>query len=189
MQADSPSTKTHYVVLDRDGTMIEDKHYLTSPSGVKFLPKALEGLARLKLMGFGLVILTNQSAIGRGYMNTEDLASVHQRLEELLGERGIAIDAIYHCPHIPSDGCDCRKPNPGMINQASVDLGLEPTKCFVIGDRLSDVQLGRSVGATTFLIVSAQDQGLQDKYTPPADYFIKDLNEAASIIQNIIGSI
>ncbi|MEG6552093.1 HAD-IIIA family hydrolase, partial [Desulfocurvibacter africanus] len=115
-----------YVVLDRDGTIIVDKHYLADPEGVELLPGAVEGLARLAGAGLGLVVATNQSGIGRGYFGEEDLHLVNARLSEVLAEHGVHIERYYFCPHGPEADCACRKPCTGLLDQAARELGLDP---------------------------------------------------------------
>ncbi|NHZ48831.1 HAD-IIIA family hydrolase, partial [Nitratidesulfovibrio liaohensis] len=102
------------VLLDRDGTVIEDRHYLSDPSGVTLLPGAARGLAALAAAGARLFLVTNQSGIARGYFTEADLHACNARLDELLGEHGVSLADTAFCPHGPDDGCACRKPAPGM---------------------------------------------------------------------------
>ena len=102
------------VLLDRDGTIIIDRHYLADPRGVELIEGAAEGLRRLAALGLGLVVVTNQSAIGRGRLDVEGLERIHRELSRLLADRGVRLDGIFWCPHRPEDDCDCRKPRSGM---------------------------------------------------------------------------
>jgi D-glycero-D-manno-heptose 1,7-bisphosphate phosphatase len=138
--------------LDRDGTIVVDKHYLADPDGLELLPNALEGLRELRALGALLVIVTNQSGVGRGYFPAETVDRMHKRLGELLAEGGVELDGIYVCPHAPDDGCDCRKPASGLFLRAAADLGLELSDGFVLGDKDADVEAGRRVGATAILV-------------------------------------
>jgi D-glycero-D-manno-heptose 1,7-bisphosphate phosphatase len=140
------------VVLDRDGTINIDRHYISDPGQLEFLPNAALGLQRLHAMGCRLVIVTNQSGVGRGYFSLEDLERVHRRLQEMIAELGVTIEGIYFCPHRPDEGCACRKPGTELIERAGRELGFDPAKSVVIGDKTSDVEFGKAAGARTILI-------------------------------------
>lgn len=140
------------VFLDRDGTIVADKHFLADPEGVELLPGAAEGLRELRRLGARLVVVTNQSGIGRGYFPAEVLERIHDRLRALLADDGVELDAIYSCPHAPEEGCSCRKPAPGLFLRAAEELGVELADSFVLGDRDVDVEAGRRIGATSIRI-------------------------------------
>ena len=140
------------MVLDRDGTIIEDRHYLSDPEGVVLLPGAVEGLKKLQAAAIPMVVITNQSGIGRGYFGEEELLAVNSRLDQLLGREGLELQGYYWCPHAPDQGCACRKPAPGLLLQAAEDLGLDPGSCFVVGDKVSDRELGEKVGGVGYLL-------------------------------------
>lgn len=169
----------HWAVLDRDGTIIFDRHYLSSPGGVEIMPGAVEGLRRMRSAGFGLVVVTNQSGLGRGYFGLTDMEAIHSRMEDLLRAEGIEVDGIYYCPHRPDEHCGCRKPEPGMVEQAARDFGFEPDQAYVFGDKACDIDLGKRVGAVTFLI------GATSLDCSP-DYRVKDLNEAARLLERLL---
>ena len=172
-------------LLDRDGTVIADRGYLADPAGVEILPGAAEGLARMRDSGLRLAILTNQSGIGRGYFGEAQLRAVHDRMEELLDARGVRLDGIYFCPCHPDKGCDCRKPRSGLVRAASAELGFDPARSFVIGDKGSDVGLGRTVSARTFLVrAGAATDGAELRERP--DYVVDDLVDAAKRIEEIL---
>ena len=170
-----------YILLDRDGTIIHERHYLSDPAGVELLPNAAAGLARMSALGYGLIVVTNQSGIGRGLFSATALAQVHARMSELLLAEGVVLDAVYVCPHHPDDHCTCRKPLPGLAEQAARDFSLSlslsaapgttaardsdprprldrghnanpPVDLIVIGDKPADIGLGQSIGATTMLV-------------------------------------
>jgi D-glycero-D-manno-heptose 1,7-bisphosphate phosphatase len=141
-----------FVFLDRDGTLNVERHYLSDPDQLELLPNVAAGLWKLREAGFGLVVVTNQSGIARGYFDESRLAAIHHRLREMLAAEGVALDAIYHCPHGPADACRCRKPAPGMIEQAARDLKFDPAACVMIGDKACDVDLGHAVGAASILV-------------------------------------
>ena len=172
-------------LLDRDGTVIADCGYLADPAGVELLPGAAEGLARMRSYGLGLAIVTNQSGIGRGYFDEAQLGAVHRRMEELLNAEGVRLDGIYYCPCHPDRRCDCRKPKPGLVHAARSELGFDPSRSFVIGDKDSDMEMGRAVSARTFLVRSgAVDEGAGSRERP--DYVVDDLLDAADRIQEIL---
>lgn len=173
-----------YVVLDRDGTIIVDKHYLADPEGVELLPGAAEALARLARAGLGLVVATNQSGIGRGYFGEQDMHRVNERLDELLAEHGVRIERYYFCPHGPNEGCECRKPCTGMLDAARAELGLDPARAFVVGDKVSDVELGRRAGAVSILVRTGK--GAECEYKARADYVVDDLSGAAEVILSLL---
>lgn len=175
----------HYVLLDRDGTIIEDKHYLHDPDGVELVPGAVEGLKRMKELGYGLVVLTNQSGVGRGYFPEDDVHAVNARMMELLAEHDIHIDAVYHCPHTPDDGCRCRKPEAGMMMQAAGELGFDPFDSFMIGDKKADVQLGRNTGATSILVRTGKGATQEPACEGIFDYAVDDLRGAAEVIEAV----
>jgi D-glycero-D-manno-heptose 1,7-bisphosphate phosphatase len=132
-------------LIDRDGTIIVDKVYLRDPDGIEFTPGAIEGLRLLRDAGFALVLITNQSGIARGYFDAARLEQIHDRLKSMLAAEGLRLEAIYVCPHGPDDGCDCRKPAPGMVKSAMRDLGFGPGEAILIGD--SDADMGAAAAA------------------------------------------
>jgi len=166
------------VFLDRDGTVIAEKHYLGDPAGVSILPGATAGLRRLRDLGYRLVILTNQSGVGRGYFRQEDVDAVHARLGALLADEGVRLDGIYFCPHRPEDHCACRKPNPGLVHSACRDLDLDCNSSIMIGDKASDIELGRRCGMRTVLVAT----GHEATETCRADVVVGNLEEAAAWI-------
>jgi histidinol-phosphate phosphatase family protein len=154
------------VILDRDGTLIVEKHYLHKPEGVEILPKVPEGLALLRRHGYRLVVATNQAGVGRGYYSAEEMHAVNERVQTLLAREGVALDAFYYCPHAPDEGCRCRKPAPGMLEQAACEWGMSLESSFVVGDKESDILLGKGAGMQTVLLrtgygAEAEKQGTE----------------------------
>jgi len=146
------------VFLDRDDTLIANVPYLSDPSGVRLLPGASRGLEALRRAGFALVLITNQSAVGRGLITERRLEEIHDELGRLLAEQGAALDAIYHCPDVPL-GDDRtvvenpnRKPGPGMLHRATADLDLDLEASWMVGDLISDVLAGLNAGCRSILV-------------------------------------
>jgi histidinol-phosphate phosphatase family protein len=175
------------VLLDRDGTIIVERHYLSDPAGVELLPGAVAGLRRMREMGFGLAVITNQSGIGRGYFTQNTLDAVHARMMDLLGRHSVYLDGIYCCPHTPADACACRKPLPGLVHRAAADLGFHPSEAVMIGDKPCDIAVGRAVGAATFLVrtgygAEVARQPITQAGAVRPDYIVDDLDQAAKVI-------
>lgn len=143
------------VFLDRDGTLNYDPGYLKVAAELKLLAGVGPALARLKGAGAKLVVVTNQSGVGRGIITLKDLEVIHARLEGILEQEGAALDAIYFCPHHPDDGCRCRKPNVGMVERAASELQLNLRRSYLIGDHAHDIQLAHRVGAKAILLTPA----------------------------------
>jgi D-glycero-D-manno-heptose 1,7-bisphosphate phosphatase len=139
------------VFLDRDGTVIVDLEYLSDPERVRFEPGAVEALRRFHEAGFGLIFVSNQSGIGRGLMTQEQSTAVHNRTLALLAAEGVPILGSYLCPHAPWDRCECRKPSPLLVRRAAGEHGIEFSESWMIGDKKTDVDLGRVVGCRTIL--------------------------------------
>jgi histidinol-phosphate phosphatase family protein len=125
--------------LDRDGTLIRDTGYVGNPDEVVLLPGAGEAVHRLNDAGVPVVIVTNQSGIGRGYFDVSAFRAVQARLESLLADQGARIDGTFHCPHAPGDGCECRKPGLALYALAAEKLGVETKDGLYVGDRSRDV--------------------------------------------------
>lgn len=147
------------VLLDRDGTLIRDVGYLSRVDQIELLPQAAESLRLLRDAGLKIAIVTNQSAVGRGLLDEAGLASIHRELERSLASGGATVDGIYYCPHHPTEAigayrtrCDCRKPDVGMARRAAEDLDLDLSRSYVIGDKVSDMELAERIGAHGILL-------------------------------------
>lgn len=171
-----------FVLLDRDGTLVEERHYLSRPEDVVLLPGVPEALRALHGLGLGLLVVTNQSGVGRGYFSREDAEAVQHRLHVLLQTQGVTLDGTYTCYHAPQDGCPCRKPKPGLVRQAQRDWHLNPAACVVVGDKACDVEMGRAVGARTVLVRTGQGAAV-DAGLVRADACTDDLAGAVSVIE------
>lgn len=177
---------TQLVLLDRDGTINVEKHYLSSPGQVELLPGVAEGIQLMQRLGLTVVVVTNQSAIGRGYFGLDTLDRIHQRLHELLANHGASLDAIYVCPHRPDEGCSCRKPAPGLARKAGDEFGADLSRSFVVGDKVRDIELGKRVGATTILVRTGYGARAPLAEGSQADYVVENLLEAAHVIQRLV---
>lgn len=144
------------VFLDRDGTVIEDCGYLGVPAGVVLVDGAARALRRFHDAGYGLIFVSNQSGIGRGLITLAESEAVHQRTIDLLAGQGVPILASYICPHAPWDHCLCRKPSTVLLRQAAAQHGIDFSQSFVIGDKKTDVDLGRAAGCRTVLYATAE---------------------------------
>jgi histidinol-phosphate phosphatase family protein len=149
-----PPATRRAVFLDRDGTLIADLGYPRDPAGVCLLPGAGEALARLRREGFLLILVSNQSGVGRGLIHPAELEAVHRRLEECLAAFDVRLTAAYYCLHAPEAACDCRKPAPGLLLRAAREHALELARCVLVGDKPSDVAAGQRAGCRTILLRS-----------------------------------
>jgi D-glycero-D-manno-heptose 1,7-bisphosphate phosphatase len=184
-----PDAGTPAVFLDRDGTVIEEVGYLDRPERVVLYPWSAAAIRALNDANLRVVMVTNQSGIARGFFTEAVVDTVHRRIATLLEGAGARIDAYYYCPHHP-DGrvaeftmaCDCRKPGRGLVDRAVRDIGIEPERSYVIGDRWLDVGLARAVGARALLVRTGY--GLTEEHRPPpglaADAVVDNLVEAVS---------
>ena len=141
------------IFLDRDGTLIVEKNYLSDPAQVELLPGVPQALKRLQDAGFKLFIVTNQSGIGRGYYTVEDMHRVHDRLRALLAQDGVRIDEIYFAPEAPDQPSRGRKPSPQFLFDARDEFGVDLGQSYLIGDKLSDLECGWNAGVKKCLLV------------------------------------
>jgi histidinol-phosphate phosphatase family protein len=180
------SARRRFVILDRDGTVIEEREYLSQPEQVALIPGVGAALRKLRQMGFGLVMITNQSGIGRGYFDQGQLGLVHQRLAQLLQQESVKLDGIYVCPHTPDDVCACRKPGTGLMEKAAKELDFDLEGSIVIGDKDCDIDMGRRAGAMTFLVRTGY--GAQFENAVAADFVVDDLAAATASIGCLVGA-
>lgn len=145
------------VFLDRDGTIIEDAHYLSRPEQVKLIEGAAEAISRINSLLIPVIIVTNQSGIARGIFTGKEHEAVTKRVDELLAQEGAKIDASYYCPHAPEDACDCRKPGTLLFRNARSDYpGIDLSRALYIGDRLRDIEPALSLGGHGVLVPSPE---------------------------------
>jgi D-glycero-D-manno-heptose 1,7-bisphosphate phosphatase len=142
------------IFLDRDGVIIENRvSYVRSWTDVVFLPDALAALALLARAGYAIVVVTNQSAVGRGLMTLAQAEQINRDIVRVIAVNRGRIDHVYMCPHAPADGCKCRKPRPGLLTQAAEDLDLDLSASFLIGDALTDLQAAQAAGVPHRIMV------------------------------------
>ncbi|HEY9075456.1 MAG TPA: HAD family hydrolase [Anaerolineaceae bacterium] len=175
-----------FLIFDRDGTLIVEKNYLSSPDQVELIPGVGMALNQFRDMGLGLIVITNQSGIGRGFFTVETLAEINQRMLEKLSEENAFIDAIYYCPHLPEEGCSCRKPKTGLILRAANDLKFQPSECIVIGDKKCDIEMGKNIQAKTILVKTGYGAAYSNEDNVLPDYVVEDLVEAIPIIRHLL---
>jgi D-glycero-D-manno-heptose 1,7-bisphosphate phosphatase len=168
-----------YVLLDRDGTVIVNKHYQKDPAETEILPGAADGLRALRDAGYGLVLLTNQSGIGRGYFTRADVDAIHRRMADLIGLGADLFDGIYICPHVDADNCRCRKPLPGLAEQAEAELGFDPADAVVVGDREVDIEMARAAGAGAVHVRTGYGAEVDGTDLCSPDFVADDLVDAA----------
>ncbi|MEJ7783518.1 MAG: HAD family hydrolase [Solirubrobacteraceae bacterium] len=183
----SETTSARMVLLDRDGTINAECHYLSSPDQVELLPGSAEAIGLLREgLGLPIAVVTNQSGIARGYFDDAALAEIHGRLNALLGHAGQSVDGYYHCPHHPDERCACRKPEPGMALRAAADWGADLSRSFVVGDNVCDIELGERVGAMTILVRTGHGKRTlaEDRVHP--DHVVDDLLAAAHVIESVV---
>lgn len=173
-----------FILLDRDGTIIVEKNYLSKPEDVELIPGVAKALRRFKKMGFGLMVITNQSGVGRGFFDLETLEKIHRRLNNLLAQEGVYLDGIYFCPHTPEDNCLCRKPKVKLIEQAAKKHNFDPKLSFVIGDNKSDIELGKNIGATTILVRTGYGVEIARENKVNPDFVVDSLKEALPVIRD-----
>jgi len=144
---------TRLVLLDRDGVINRDsKQYIKSVSEWEPLPGSIEAIAQLSQAGFAVVVITNQSGIGRGFFGVQTLAEIHAEMRSRVAAAGGEIAAIFFCPHRPGDGCDCRKPKPKLLELAAAEFGVALKGVAFIGDKASDVEAAITVGARPIVV-------------------------------------
>jgi histidinol-phosphate phosphatase family protein len=174
------------VFLDRDGVINENRaDYVKSPAEWKPLPGAISAIAALRRAGHRIVVVTNQSGIGRGIYTAEDVELIHDVLKNALNAAGVDDAAIYYCPHHPDSWCSCRKPETGMTDRAIRELNL-PSGGWIIGDAESDMELGRRAGLETILVLSGRGSAQLEKITsenlPMPDHVTESLVSAVELV-------
>jgi histidinol-phosphate phosphatase family protein len=169
------------VFIDRDGTLIEEVNFLHRVEDLRYFPFTDEAVRLLKQKGFLVVLVTNQSGIGRGIYTVADMHSVHERIQADLTEK---LDAIYFCPHMPNEDCECRKPRLGMIEAAISDLPIDLENSWMIGDKNLDVELGLNAGIKPIMVMTGYGEKHLPELVRPPFAVAENLIEAVKIIVN-----
>ena len=178
------------VFLDRDGVVIEEVNYLSSPSQVRLLDGAAEAIARLNRLAIPVVVVTNQAGVAHGYFPESQIAQVHRHLDVLLAAQNARVDRYEYCPHHPAAtiadyrvACECRKPAPGMLLRAAVACGLDLGRSWLVGDKLSDLEAGLRAGCRVVLVRTGygrQTETSLDRLAPARVAVAADLAEAVA---------
>ena len=179
------------IFMDRDGTLVEPRHYPSRPEDLRLYAGIGVPLRRLQQLGFRLVVVTNQSGIARGYFSEADLASMHVHLAEELAAFGVRLDAVYYCAHHPEGSvpelsvrCECRKPEPGMLRQSAADLDLDLHASWLVGDILDDIEAGKRAGCKTVLVDLGTEAFDPDRLRRP-DFVTRSTREALQLITRL----
>ena len=164
--------------LDRDDTLMVNCPYLCEPSKVALFSGATEGLRAFREAGWRLIVLSNQSGLGRGYFTREQLSAVTNRMVELLAAGGVVLDAIYYCPHAPDENCNCRKPRTGLIEAACRDFAIDLAKSWMVGDKAADMEVAKNAQLHAAQFLPKEDSPL----LPGAEFAVRSLSELSSRI-------
>jgi D-glycero-D-manno-heptose 1,7-bisphosphate phosphatase len=165
--------------IDRDGTLIEEVNFLSSVSDLRVFSYTAEALRLLRENGFYIVVVTNQSGIGRRIYTEADMHSIHEAMQHELGG---AIDAFYFCPHLPNDGCECRKPGLGMLRCAERDFEIDLGTSWMIGDKRIDVETGKNAGIGSALVLTGYGRAHHADIADRSDVIGNDLLDAVNQI-------
>ncbi len=178
----STARKVRHVILDRDGVLnveAPNRGYVTRPEAWHWLPGAREALALLARAGVRVSVATNQSGVGRGLMSAADLDAVHARMRRETEASGGRIDALFTCPHAPGAGCRCRKPAPGLIEDAVAAAGVPPAETLVVGDDGRDLQAARAAGVPAALVLTGKGRAAAAALSPHTVPVYDDLHALA----------
>lgn len=169
--------------VDRDGVIIADAEYPGNPAAVRLLAGSATALARARAAGYLLIGVSNQSGIGRGYYGEADFAAVQRRVDAELAAVGAGLDALYYCPHAPEENCRCRKPRPGLLDEAATRFRWRADRTWLVGDKLSDAELARTAGLRAVLVLTGKGEARACEF-PPGDpvLVVADLAEAVSCL-------
>jgi D-glycero-D-manno-heptose 1,7-bisphosphate phosphatase len=177
------------VFLDRDGTINVEKEYLHKIEDFAFIPGAPEAIKRLKDAGLLVIVVSNQSGIGRGYFDEQAVETLHEHIQAELAAYGTSIDAFYFCPHHPDKGvgeykisCDCRKGSPGMLLQAAEEHDIDLSKSFMIGDKLADIEAGERAGCQSILVLTGYGEAAALDPKIASVKKCRDLSGAVSLV-------
>lgn len=176
------------VFLDRDGTILEEVHYLTKIDDLVFIPQAAKAVREINQLGFKAIVITNQSAVGRGMLDIKDLENIHKVMMGKLKKQGARVDDIFYCPHHPEEQCGCRKPKPGLVLQAAKKHLLDIKTSFMIGDNIIDMELSKAVGCHGILVRTGYGKSTEENYKIPKEWIADNIGKAVSLIRNFVDS-
>jgi D-glycero-D-manno-heptose 1,7-bisphosphate phosphatase len=181
------------VFLDRDGTVNVEKEYLSSPDQLQLIPRSAAAIRELNHLGTRVFVITNQSGVARGFFSEEDVQRIHDALRTLLKSQDAFVDDFFYCPHLPGSPdhrynktCDCRKPKPGMLQQAERKYSVDLTRSFIIGDRCVDVAAGKAVAAGTVMVSTGYGTSEIRECRSEPDFFAQDLLEGVKYVRGKI---
>ncbi len=177
------------IILDRDGVINQDSDaYIKSPDEWIPLPGSLEAIAKLNRAGYTVAVATNQSGLSRGYFDLKTLSAMHRKMEMLLSEHGGQIDAIFYCPHGPKDGCECRKPSPGMLQEIGERFQMNLNKVFFVGDTISDMKAATAAGVKPVLVRTGKGKKTESLMGENNFLHIPVHNDLMSAVEDILSS-
>lgn len=177
-----PLMKRPAIFLDRDGTLIEEVNFLSRVEDLRLFPFTSDAVNQLKDSGYLVIVVTNQSGIGRGIYTEDDMHAIHAQIQVELEN---AIDAFYFCPHLPDDGCECRKPGLGMIESALTDFDIDLEKSWMVGDKKIDVETGIIGNMLTALVLTGYGTEHQAMLETPPTLIAMNLHDAVKSILNL----
>nr|WP_261634586.1 D-glycero-beta-D-manno-heptose 1,7-bisphosphate 7-phosphatase [Cupriavidus gilardii] len=170
-----PQTPAKFVILDRDGVVnLDSDQFIKTPDEWIPIPGSLEAIAAMNEAGYRVVIASNQSGIGRGLFEMSALNAMHEKMYKALARLGGRVEAIFFCPHTAADGCDCRKPKPGLIQQAAQRFGIEPRGVPIVGDSLRDLEAGVALGCVPHLVRTGKGEATLAKGNLPEGTRVHD---------------
>jgi len=179
------------VFLDRDGTIVEDVGYLNDPADLKFIPGSIEAIKKLNQAGFKVVVITNQAGVARGLITENMLQTIDKTLHKWILSGDAHLDGLYYCPHHPEHGsypykqaCECRKPHPGLLKKAERDLKIDLSKSFMVGDKSSDIEAGKTAGTKTVFVTTGKGQKEKNELKEQPNHIAANLSQAVDWILN-----
>lgn len=177
--------KKKAIFFDRDGTLIEEVDFLSTVEETRLFSYTIEALKILRDAGFIFFVTTNQSGISRGYFGAMAVNAIHAKIQNELKSEGLKIESFHFCPHFPDDGCHCRKPNTGMIEQALKNFEIDLDESWVIGDKKLDVEMGFNAGTKTALVKTGYGENHQSELKRMPDIIAENLLETAKLIADM----
>ncbi len=175
-------SKQKAIFLDRDGTLIEEVNFLSTVEETKLYSFTIEALKLLRDAGFLFFVTTNQSGVARGYFDADAVNAIHAKIQNELEAEGLQIESFHFCPHFPDEGCKCRKPNTGMIEQAQANFEIDLSESWMIGDKILDIEMGFNAGTRTALVRTGYGKKHKDELTRQPDVVAENLLEVAKFI-------